>query len=302
MNPQYQDQRLFSCGCHDVNGRITMVRMPVVAGQFYEGTEDLLQDRLRNCFLGSLGPGKLPEGEPGSSRSLKAVIAPHAGYMYSGMPAAHTYLRIFEDGIPDHIVLLGPNHTGIGARLAVCNDDWQTPLGVAQYDSLLGAAIVEDDEYATNDCIAHSREHSLEVQVPFLQYTLGAGVSFVPICVSDQSYAVCESVGLTLAKLAEEMDILVIASSDFTHFESAESAQKKDNQALEYLEFLDPEGFLSFVQSHRVSICGAGPIAAAMIFAKERGATKFTVLKHTTSGDITKDNSSVVAYVSATIS
>ena len=279
-----------------------MVRMPVVAGQFYEGTEDLLQERLRNCFLGSLGPGRLPEGEPGSSRFLKAVIAPHAGYMYSGMPAAHSYLRIFEDGIPDHIVLLGPNHTGVGARLAVCNDDWRTPLGVAQYDSALGAAIVEEDKYATIDCIAHSREHSLEVQIPFLQYTLGAGVSFVPICVSDQSYAVCESVGLTLAKLAEEMDILVIASSDFTHFESAESAQKKDNQALEYLEFLDPEGFLSFVQSHRVSICGAGPIAAAMIFAKERGATKFTVLKHTTSGDITKDNSSVVAYVSATIS
>ncbi len=97
------------------------------------------------------------------------------------------------------------------------------------------------------------------------------------------------------------MDILVIASSDFTHFESAESARKKDNQALEYLEFLDPEGFLSFVQSHRVSICGAGPIAAAMVFAKERGATQFNVLKYTTSGDITKDNSSVVAYVSATI-
>ncbi|MHA2080881.1 MAG: AmmeMemoRadiSam system protein B, partial [Candidatus Thorarchaeota archaeon] len=249
-----------------------MVRMPVVAGRFYEGKEDLLQERLKNCFLGSLGPGKLPEGDPGSSRSLKAVIAPHAGYMYSGMPAAHTYLKIFEDGIPDHIVLLGPNHTGVGARLAVCNDDWQTPLGVAQFDSILGAAIVEEDEFASNDCIAHSNEHSLEVQVPFLQYTLGPGVTFVPICVSDQSYAICESIGKTLAKLANDMDILVIASSDFTHFESAESARKKDNQAMEYLEFLDPEGFLSFVQGHRVSICGAGPIAAAMVFAKERGA------------------------------
>lgn len=275
--------------------------MPVVAGRFYEGKEDLLQERLKNCFLGSLGPGKLPEGDPGTSRSLKAVIAPHAGYMYSGMPAAHSYLKIYEDGIPDHIVMLGPNHTGLGARLAVCNDDWETPLGVAQYDSMLGAAIVEEDPYASNDCIAHSNEHSLEVQVPFLQYTLGPGVSFVPICVSDQSYAVCESIGKTLAKLAEDMDILVIASSDFTHFESAASAQKKDNQAMEYLEFLDPEGFLTFVQSHRISICGAGPIAAAMIFAKERGATQFTLLKYATSGNITNDNSSVVAYVAATI-
>ncbi len=278
-----------------------MVRMPVVAGRFYEGKEDLLQERLKNCFLGSLGPGKLPEGEPGTSRLLKAVIAPHAGYMYSGMPAAHTYLKIFEDGIPEHIVMLGPNHTGIGARLAVCNDDWQTPLGVAQFDRILGAAIVQEDEFASNDCVAHSNEHSLEVQVPFLQYTFGPGVSFVPICVSDQSYAVCESIGKTLAKLAEEMDILVIASSDFTHFESAESARKKDHQAMEYLEFLDPEGFLSFVQGHRVSICGAGPIAAAMVFAKERGAVQFNVLKYTTSGDITKDNSSVVAYVAASI-
>ncbi len=278
-----------------------MVRMPVVAGRFYEGKEDLLQKRLENCFLGPLGPGKLPEGEPGSTRSLKAAIAPHAGYMYSGMPAAHTFLRIFEDGIPEHIVMLGPNHTGIGARLAVCNDDWQTPLGVAQFDSILGDAIVKEDEYATNDCIAHSNEHSLEVQVPFLQYAFGPGVSFVPICVSDQSFAVCESIGKTIAKLADEMDILVLASSDFTHFESAESARKKDNQAMEYLEFLDAEGFLSFVRQHRVSICGAGPIAAAVVFAKERGATQFKLLKYTTSGDITKDDSSVVAYVAATI-
>jgi AmmeMemoRadiSam system protein B len=295
-----RDQRLFSYRDHPVIG-ITMVRMPVVAGRFYEGEENLLQERLTNCFLGPLGPGRLPEGDPGTSRNLKAVIAPHAGYMYSGMPAAHSYLSIYEDGIPEHIVLLGPNHTGVGARLAVCNDDWQTPLGVAQFDSTLGAAIVEEDEYATNDCIAHSNEHSLEVQVPFLQFTIGPGVTFVPICVSDQSYAVCESIGKTIAKLAEEMDILVIASSDFTHFESAESARKKDNQAMEYLEFLDPEGFLSFVQGHRISVCGAGPIAAAMVFAKERGATQFNVLKYTNSGDVTNDNSSVVAYVSAAI-
>lgn len=295
-----QRPKAFLEQCEWFNG-IAMVRMPVVAGRFYEGKEELLRERLRNCFLGALGPEKLPEGEPGSTRALKAIIAPHAGYMYSGMTAAHSYLKIFEDGDPAHIVMLGPNHTGMGAKLAVCNEDWQTPLGVASFDSILGAAIVEEDEYATIDCIAHSNEHSLEVQVPFLQYTLGVDRSFVPICVSDQSYRVCESIGKTLAKLANEMDILVIASSDFTHFESAESAQKKDNQAMEFLEFLDPEGFLSFVQGHRISICGAGPIAAAMVFAKERGATQFSVLKYTNSGDITHDKSSVVAYVAATI-
>ena len=278
-----------------------MTRMPVVAGRFYEGKEDLLTKRIENCFLGNLGPGKLPEGDPGTSRNLKAVIAPHAGYVYSGMPAAHTYLNIFEDGRPDHIVVLGPNHTGMGARLAVCNDDWETPLGKAIFDSGLGAAIVEENEFAVNDCIAHSNEHSIEVQVPFLQYIFGPDVNFIPICVTDQSYSVCESIGMTLAKLAENEDILVIASSDFTHFETADSAKKKDNQAMEYLEFFDPEGFLNFVQGHRISICGAGPIAAAMVFAKELGAVQFNLLKYTTSGDISGDNKSVVAYVAATI-
>jgi len=274
--------------------------MPVVAGKFYEGKEDLLTKRIESCFLGELGPGRLPEGDPGAARDVKAVIAPHAGYMYSGMPAAHTYLNIFEDGRPDHVVVLGPNHTGMGARLAVCNDDWETPLGKALFDSGLGAAIVQENEFASNDCIAHSNEHSIEVQVPFLQYIFGPDVNFIPICVTDQSYSVCESIGMTLAKLAEKEDILVIASSDFTHFESAQDAKIKDNQAMEYLEYLDPEGFLKFVQGHRVSICGAGPIAATLVFAKERGASYFNLLKYTTSGDISGDNNSVVAYVAAT--
>lgn len=276
-----------------------MTRMPVVAGRFYEGTEKLLTKRIENCFLGDLGPGRLPEGGPGTSRKVKAAIAPHAGYMYSGMPAAHTYLSLYEDGKPDHIVMLGPNHTGMGARLAICNEDWETPLGRARYDSGLGSAIIQENEFAKADCVAHSSEHSLEVQVPFLQYIFGADVSFVPICLTDQSYKICESIGMTLAKLAKEDDILVLASSDFTHFESAQRASMKDNQALEFLEFLDAKGFLDFVQGHRISICGAGPIAAAAVFAKERGATQFNLLKYTNSGDITGDKKSVVAYVAA---
>lgn len=278
-----------------------MVRMPVVAGRFYEGKVDLLSNRIRDCFLGKHGPGKLPEGEAGSIRELKAVIAPHAGYMYSGMAAAHSYLRIFNDGKPDHIVILGPNHYGIGARAAVCNDNWETPLGIVRFDTELGSAIVEENEHASNDCVAHSSEHSIEVQVPFLQYTFGEDVSFVPISIKDPTYEICESLGKTLASLAEDKDVLIIASSDFTHFESAESALKKDNQAMEYLEFLDPKGFIDFVRGHRISICGAGPIATAMVFAKERGATRFNVLKYTNSGDATGNYSDVVAYVAAEI-
>ena len=278
-----------------------MTRLPIVAGSFYEGNSDSLLKRLEDCFVGKLGPGRKPEGLPGESRRLKAVVAPHAGYMYSGMPAAHTYLRMFDDGQPQHIVIIGPNHTGLGDRIAVCNSDWQTPLGIMKYDSSLGDAIIEENEYATADCFAHSREHSIEVQIPFLQYTFGDELSLVPICMGDQSYHICESIGKTIAKLADEMDILIIASSDFTHFESSDSARKKDNQALEYLEFMNPKGFLDFVQAHRITICGAGPITAAMIFALERGASEFHLLKYTNSGDITGDRNSVVAYVAAEI-
>ncbi len=115
----------------------------------------------------------------------------------------------------------------------------------------------------------------------------------------DQRYEVCESIGKTLASLADEMDIMVIASSDFTHFEPADSARARDNQAIEYLEFFDAKGFIEFVRQHRVSICGAGPITAAVVFAKLRGATEFRLIKYTNSGDVTGDMSSVVAYVSA---
>ncbi len=280
-----------------------MTRMPVVAGRFYEGTKEVLVKRLEDCFLTGLGPGRLPEGVPGEDRRLKAIIAPHAGYMYSGMTAAHNYIRLFEDGRPDHIVIIGPNHTGYGESVAACEDDWETPMGKVRYDTVLGPAILEENQLVRSDCVAHSSEHSIEVQLPFLQFTFGEGLSFVPISMRDQSYQTCESIGKTIAKLseAEEMDILVIASSDFTHFESAQSARIKDDQAIEYLQYMDPEGFLNFVHGHRVSICGAGPITAAMVYAKEMGAEDFTLVKYTNSGDITGDMNSVVAYVAAEI-
>lgn len=276
-----------------------MTRLPVVAGRFYEGEENLLRQRIENSFRSELGPGRIPEGDYGTTRSLKALIAPHAGYMYSGMPAAHSYLRLYEDGKPDHIVIIGPNHSGYGERVAICNDDWETPLGMVRYDTELGPLIVEKNSYVTNDCVAHSAEHSIEVQLPFLQFIFGDDVSFVPICMGNQSFEVCKSVADTILDLSKEMDILVIASSDFTHFESEKSAKIKDNQAMEFLEFLDPEGFLNFVQSHKISICGPSPIAVGAIFAIEKGATMFQLLKYTTSGDITGDTKSVVAYVSA---
>ena len=278
---------------------VNMTRMPVVAGSFYEGEPNLLRKRIADCFLAPLGPGELPEGDPGNKRRLKAVVSPHAGFVYSGMPAAHAYLRLFQDGKPEHIVILGPNHQGLGARVALCNDNWETPMGQVTFDTELGSAIVEKNPNITNDCYAHGREHSIEVQLPFLQYIFGEDFSIVPISIMGPTYELCQSIAETLTELSNDMDILVIASSDFTHFESAESARKKDNQAMEYLEFMDPKGFIEFVRGHRISICGVGPITTAMLYAKSIGATQFKLLKYTNSGEVTGDKSSVVAYVAA---
>ncbi len=278
-----------------------MTRLPVVAGKFYEGEETLLEQRLEDCFSKKMGPGKIPQSSPGEKRKLKAVIAPHAGYVYSGMTAAHSYMEIFEDGRPDHIVIMGPNHSGQGATVAVCEEDWETPLGVVKFDTELGSAILEENEFAQRDCVAHAREHSIEVQLPFLQYIFDDPPAFVPICLKTQSYEICRSLGETFATLGNEMDILIIASSDFTHFEPAETAKRKDNQAMEYLEFLDAEGFIDFVREHRISICGAGPIASAVVYANKQGAEEFRLLQYSNSGDVTGDKESVVAYVAAEI-
>lgn len=278
-----------------------MTRLPVVAGKFYEGQKGLLEERLEDCFSKKMGPGRTPEGTPGENRNLKTVIAPHAGYVYSGMTAAHSYLEIFEDGRPDHIIILGPNHSGQGARVAICEEDWETPLGVVKYDTELGKAILDENEFAKSDCVAHAQEHSIEVQLPFLQYIFDRPPPFVPICLKTQSYEICKSLGETFASLSEEMDMLVIASSDFTHFEPADTAKRKDNQAMEYLEFLDSEGFINFVREHRISICGAGPIASGVVYANEQGAEEFRLLQYTNSGDVTGDKESVVAYVAAEI-
>ncbi len=276
-----------------------MVRMPVVAGSFYEGERDLLLRRLESCFTGSEGPGRLPQGTPGNAREIKALISPHAGYVYSGAAAAHSYLRLFEDGQPERIVIFGPNHTGLGAPIAVSTDDWETPLGTVSNDRALANMIINTNQYAQADSVAHGGEHSIEVQIPFLQFIFGSGISIVPIAIRTWDWAVIESLGKTVAALAEDMDILVIASSDFTHFESAKVARMKDFQALEYLEQMDPRGFLEFVHRHRISICGAGPIAAALVFANEVGAVQFNLLKYTHSGVVTGSDDSVVAYVAA---
>jgi AmmeMemoRadiSam system protein B len=234
-----------------------------------------------------MGPGELPFTGLKAPRDIVACVSPHAGYMYSGMCAAHVFFELSKQVEPDKIVILGPNHTGLGGAVTTSMEDWATPMGVAKLDKEGMKYInIEVDEHA------HRYEHSIEVQIPFLQY-IYKDFKFVPVMISAPGLK--GGVGVE-ARIAELEDLLVIASSDFTHYESAVSAKEKDDKAIDAILDLDENRFLEVVEGYRASICGYAPIVSAIIIAKKLGAKKGELLKYTNSGDITGDHSSVVAY------
>jgi len=263
-----------------------MVRTPCVAGQFYELEPARLRRQIEASFKHPLGPGAIPEEGEKDERDIVACIAPHAGYMYSGMCAAHVYMELSRQEKPERLVILGPNHRGLGGILSSSLEDWATPLGLVRNDRETTLALtVEVDE------MAHRYEHSIEVQLPFLQYIYGE-LSFTPIMVSAPAPG-----GFGFEdRIAKLRDALVIASSDFTHYEPASLAREKDEKAIKAILDLDEARFLNIVESTRASICGYAPIVSTIITAKKLGATRAELLKYTTSGDITGDHSSVVAY------
>ena len=269
------------------------MRRPTVAGTFYAGDERSLRNQIESCFLGPLGPGKLPEAGPGKRRILGG-IAPHAGYAFSGMVAAHLYSRIAEDGIPKTFVILGPNHTGRGSGLAVTTEDFETPLGIAKVDRELAKAIRKD--LVDEDAEAHRGEHSIEVQLPFLQY-LSPNVSFVPICMGFQDYEAAVSVGKTIRDAAKDKDVVVIASTDMSHYVSKETAKRKDGIALEAIKAMDPKRLYEVVRDEDMSMCGYGPVMATLTAC---AGGKATLLKYATSGDV-QPMRDVVGYASVVI-
>jgi AmmeMemoRadiSam system protein B len=273
------------------------VRRPCQAGAFYAGTAESLKKQIEECFLHELGPGKLPEAVKAGPRSVIGLVSPHAGYMYSGPVAAHAYYRLATEGKPDVVVLLGPNHTGYGSALAVINEGfWRTPLGDLEIDGESANRIVRESRIVDVDDSAHRFEHSIEVQLPFLQYLYGSGFKIVPICFLMQDLASAREVGQAVAKVLAGKNALVIASSDMTHYEPHEMAEKKDKVALEAVEEMDEVKFFSTVEAHNMSICGYGPITALIVAAKILGAKEAKLLCHKTSGDVTGDYSSVVGY------
>lgn len=271
------------------------LRRPAVAGLFYPSSPEALKKKIESSFLHPIGPGRLPPKE--ADESLIATINPHAGYEYSGPVAAHSFLEISARQSIDVITIIGPNHYGYGSGVAApLSDEWETPLGVLKVDVGLARRLMISSKLVDMDDAAHWREHSIEVQLPFLQYSLKTKPLILPISMAMQDINTAVEVGDVLANLLMGRRALLIASSDFSHYEPHEVAAEKDMKAIEAILTMDVSELYRVVEKYNVSMCGFGPVAVMLVAAKQLGAKKAKLLKYATSGDITGDYSSVVGY------
>src|SRR5664280_563556 len=275
-----------------------MIRKPAVAGLFYELVPDSLRKQIEWCFKHKLGPGSIPG--MGNERNIKGVIAPHAGYIYSGPVAAHTYHEIAEDGFPETFVIVCPNHTGMGSGVSTIKGSWETPLGLVDIDDEFADLMIKNAGIIESNPAAHIKEHSAEVQLPFLQY-LNPDFQFVPVTMWMQDMETAAEIGYSIQKTASELerDIVVIASTDFTHYKPQKEAYIQDMQVIDAIKAMNEKLMMERVSQLNVTMCGYGPVASTMVAVKKMGATYCELLKYATSGDTTGDNSSVVAYASA---
>jgi len=268
-----------------------MTRMPVVADRFYPGHPAGLRRTVIEL---------LPEVPDAAKQEALAVVMPHAGYIYSGSTAAATIARV---RVPETVLIIGPNHHGRGRELALGRDDWQMPLGKVPIDQQLADALLQSSSLIKADEEAHLYEHSLEVQVPFLQLIQPA-VRIVPLVVSSLSYEACQQVARELAVAIGSLrrPVLILASTDMSHYESRQEANRKDGMALERLLAMDAQGLYTTVIGQRISMCGIMPTTIALLAAQELGATKAELVRYTDSGETSGDTNQVVGYAGLIIS
>jgi MEMO1 family protein len=272
-------------------------RPPAQAGTFYPDTEGALRTQIHNCFLHPLGPGSIPSIPAERDDQLVAIIVPHAGYDYSGPVAANSYHRLASSGLRESVIILGPNHTGYGSGVSTMSDgQWATPLGEVPIDTSLASSITRSSGLIDVEEEAHRREHSIEVQLPFLQFIYPRRFKFVPICMMLQDLETSIEIGDAIAKASAETGATLVASSDWTHYESQESARKKDLEAIQAVLEMDEKKFQDTIEEKHVSACGYGPVTAILRASKILGAKRAKLLSYQTSGDTAGDKRSVVGY------
>lgn len=263
------------------------MRHPVVAGRFYSSKEKVLREEIEECFRHEIGPGKVPALAQGRGSIVGAVV-PHAGYMFSGPVAAHVFGAIAEEGFPETFVIIGPNHHGIGSGVAMTSEDFATPLGTCEVDKEL---VKKLKGWVDEDPSAHLHEHSIEVQIPFIQF-FSRKPKLLPISMAFQDYETAKELGVRLRKACEGRDVIVLASSDFSHYVPPEFAKKQDRGVIDKILALDPQGVEAAVMAKDVSMCGYGPVMAMLEATKGRSAH---LLRYATSGDV-HPMSEVVGY------
>jgi len=275
-------------------------RLPAAAGSFYPDNDGELRTQIQQCFMHKLGPGTIPSVPATADDTLVGLIVPHAGYMFSGPVAAHSYYHLAKAGPRRSVVILGPNHSGYGSGVSAYDSgEWSTPLGEVPVDSKLGGKIVKGSKLIDVEERAHISEHSIEVQLPFLQFIYPRQFAFVPVCMMLQDLETSKEVGEAVAAAALESGSIILASSDWTHYEPQAKAVAKDGEALKAVESMDPAGFQRVIEERNVSACGYGPVTSLIHAARIMGAKQAKILSYQTSGDVTGDKSAVVGYAAA---
>ena len=261
-----------------------MMRHPAVSGQFYYGSAPRLEQQVSQYV------------ETGMAREkVVGIMVPHAGLVYSGPVAGAVYSSI---EMPKTFVMIGPNHTGLGSRIAVMDEgEWEVPTGKLRIDRKLAGRILMNTERAERDAKAHTFEHSLEVQVPFIVH-FSPGTAIVPIAMLAATYDHCVELAEGVAKAIQSVDypVTILASSDMSHYVPDRIARQKDKTALDHLLSLDPRGLYDTVVGERLTMCGYIPATVMLIASKILGAKSARLVRYMTSGDISGDYESVVGY------
>jgi AmmeMemoRadiSam system protein B len=270
------------------------VRLPAVAGRFYPAKPEALARQLDQYLAADASaPEKL--------EAAMGCMVPHAGYMYSGHVAGAVFQRLPARAT---YIILCPNHTGRGAPLAIMSKgEWQTPLGAARIDTELAASLRKSCHLLMEDAKAHEDEHAIEVELPFLQRSVGA-FTFVPIAIGVSRYAALEALGHGMAHALKTSagPVLIIASSDMNHYEADDVTRVKDRKAIDRILALDPAGLYEVVRNEDISMCGYGPAVAMLTAAKDLGATRAELVRYATSADTSGDRSAVVGYAGMVVS
>ncbi|MEM1557145.1 MAG: AmmeMemoRadiSam system protein B [Thermoproteota archaeon] len=273
------------------------IRRSAYAGSWYEGTRESLLKQMESLFKGGLGIGDVPKlGE--YDPKLLGLVVPHAGYVYSGMAATWAYGEAAKHGARDTVVVMGPDHHMASTGFATMSEGvWRTPLGDVEVDKQTVSLLLSYAPFVEDNPYAHSFEHSIELQLPFLQLIYGGSFKIVPIIIHDFELKKNMELGKALAKALENKKSIVIASSDMSHYVPANEAEEKDMVTIRAIESLDEKRVHSVASSYE-SLCGLGPVVALITCVKENGCSRASLLKYYHSGEISGDYSGVVGYSS----